>query len=335
MNLIELGWTPFFSNQLSEADAGLLPARVVEERRNSYLLCNEAGDAHATLSGRLRHLAADASELPGVGDWVLARDGVIRRVLARRTAFTRRAAGTETRPQLVAANVDRLLVVTSLNLDLNARRLERYLALAWEGGAEPAVVLTKADLCPDPFAALARIERAAPGCPVHAVSALDGSGIEELTPYLEPGRTLALVGSSGAGKSTLLNRLAGAELAPTSEIRAGDDRGRHTTTARSLFALPSGALVIDTPGMRELQLWEADAGLERAFAEIPDLARACRFRDCAHASEPGCAVRASVEPERLRSWEALQREAAYVERKALKRARAERRRESPGRRDNR
>ena len=296
------------------------------QQRGAYHLATPAGEMTAQLSGRFAHEALEG-DYPVAGDWVAAAlrpdegSATIHAVLPRRSAFTRKAAGPG-RPtgQVVAANVEMAFLVTSLNADLNARRVERYLATAWESGAAPVVVLTKADLCDDRDGPLAEIEAVALDVPVHVVSAVTGEGVEALRDCFAPGQTAVLLGSSGVGKSSLVNALAGTELMATGGIREDDARGRHTTTHRELVLLPNGRLVLDTPGMRELGLWDAGDGVAAAFADIEALAAACRFADCQHEAEPGCAVRAalddgSLDPERWRSWGKLQRELAHLDRK--------------------
>jgi len=319
------GWSDSLQQSFHPyAAQGLTPGRVVVQQRGLYRLATPLGELAAELSGRFVHDAA-AGGHPVAGDFVAcaARPGegaaTIHHLLPRTSAFTRRAAGGGG-AQVVAANVDVAFLVAALNGDLNLRRLERYLALTYESGAEPAVVLTKADLCDDVAAARAEAEAIAWGVPVLAVSALTGEGLEDLAGRLPAGRTAVLLGSSGAGKSTLVNALAGAARMTTREIREHDARGRHTTTHRELVLLPSGGLLLDTPGMRELGLWDADAGLAATFADIEALAERCRFSDCRHEREPGCAVQAAVadgdlDEGRLASFRKLQRELAYMDRK--------------------
>jgi ribosome biogenesis GTPase / thiamine phosphate phosphatase len=328
------GWNQDWAADFVTAGAaGLSAARVVAQHRGRWLLVADDRDWPATPTGRLRHEALDG-DLPAVGDWVgfvrPPHDGEARidTILPRRTAFRRRAAGSDTEAQVIAANVDVLIVATSLNGDLNPRRLERYAAMGHESGAEVVIALTKADLAGD-FAADVEAMAGLLRLPVVALSSHTGTGIDELDRWLVPGRTIALVGSSGVGKSTLLNRLAGSDLMLTRAIREGDARGRHTTTHRELFRLPSGALMLDTPGMRELGLWDADAGVEDTFTEIVELAAACRFHDCTHRFEPGCAVTAAVkagslDQGRLRSYRRLARELDDQPRDAVRRDREKR-----------
>jgi ribosome biogenesis GTPase len=289
---------------------------VAVEHRSSYELYTEEGERGAALSGRLRHAAKGKLDLPAVGDWVMATvpDGkglaTIEAVLPRASVFTRRAAGRDHRDQIVAANVDVVLIVSSLNSEFSARRLERYLTLAWESGAKPVVVLSKADLCADPAALLREVESVAVGVPVQLTSARQPETLGALRALLQPNRTGALLGSSGVGKSTIINALVGHERQETGEVREADDRGRHTTTRRELVLLPGGGVLIDTPGMRELQLTDAGHGLLSAFDDIEALAAQCSFGDCTHGPEPGCAVQAAVaegrlDPERLEHFHKL------------------------------
>lgn len=337
-DLSALGWTPSRDDEIApHAARGCVPARVGAQHRGTYVVHTAPGERPAEPAGHLLHAAAGAADLPVVGDWVAVHDppgaaaAVVHAVLPRRSAFSRRAAGSAVAEQVVAANVDVVLVVTAVGRDLNARRLERYLAAAWDSGADPVVVLNKADLADDLDAAVAEAEAVAFGVPVHAVSAVAGTGVAELAGYAAGGRTVALLGSSGVGKSSLVNRLLGEERQAVRDVRSGDSRGRHTTTARELLPLPGGGLVLDTPGMRELGLWDADAGVDRTFADVAELAAGCRFSDCAHEREPGCAVLAALadgrlEAERLESYRKLLRELRHLEVKADPAARAEQRR---------
>jgi ribosome biogenesis GTPase len=324
--LLDLGFGPFFERQLSSSlEQGANVGRVATEHRGAYEVWTAAGAGPAWLAGRLR-LEHEAAALPAVGDWVVLADSpaagrtaVIERVLERRTAFTRGAAGRGAREQVVAANVDLVLAVSGLDADFNPRRIERYLARIWASGARPAVVLNKADVCADLAARTAEVEVRAPGVPILVTSALLGEGLEDVRGLIPRGTTVALVGSSGAGKSTLVNALLGEQRMATGEVRASDGRGRHVTSHRQLARLPGGGLLLDTPGMRELALADAD-GLDALFADIGTLARACRFRNCRHESEPGCAVRAAVASgglaaDRLEHWRFLEREARAFERR--------------------
>jgi ribosome biogenesis GTPase len=330
-DLQTLGWNPDLEEAFEQYRAqGLTPARVaVQHRGGIYLVYSELGELTVDTPGRLVHEAAGSGELPAVGDWVALAPrleegtGTIQAVLPRRTKFSRKAAWQATQEQVLAANIDVVFLVTSLNEDLNLRRLERYLTLAWESGAQPVIVLTKVDLADDVAAKVLEVESVALGVPVHAISSLTGDGLDLVRSHLAPGKTIALLGSSGVGKSTLVNTLAGAELLAVQEIRE-DGRGRHTTTHRELIVLPEGGIVVDTPGMRELQLWEAPEGISDAFDDVETIAVGCRFNDCAHGTEPGCAIRAALEDgtlaqERWDSYEKLERELAHLERKVDKR----------------
>lgn len=315
------GWDAVFAERFAPfAEQGLLPARVVIEYQHIYRLASDDGELLATVAGRLRHRAAGRLDYPAVGDWVAFRPdpdsdrATIHGVLERKSRFMRKVAGSVVAEQVVAANVDVVLLVMALDADFNPRRLERYLVLAHESGARPVVVLSKADLADDLEDRL-QIARAVagPDIPIHAVSAPRDEGYDALRHYLEPGHTVALLGSSGVGKSTIVNRLAGEELQRTQEVRESDGRGRHTTTHRQLILLADGGLLMDTPGMRELQLWDVDEGVEEAFSDLEDLGAACRFPDCEHDREPGCAVHAAVatgriSAERLEGYHKLRRE---------------------------
>ena len=322
MSLHSLGWDSSFAEAFEPYEReGHVAGRVAAQHRGAYEVLTESGSVTARPAGGLVH-AAEPGALPAVGDWValhVPADGhaIVRAVLPRRTQFVRKAAsGTANRTehQVLAANVDTAFLVSALGSDFNVRRVERYVATAWESGGEPVIVLTKRDLASVEEAEAARreVEAIAFGIPVHLVSAVSGEGLDELGRYLVPGRTVALLGSSGVGKSTLVNRLVGKDVLATQELRA-DGRGRHTTSHRELVPLSAGALLMDTPGLRELQLWEADQGVERTFEDVTSLAATCRFSDCGHESEPGCAIRpaladGSLDAERWASYVKLQRE---------------------------
>ncbi|HYW13138.1 MAG TPA: ribosome small subunit-dependent GTPase A [Longimicrobium sp.] len=321
-HLTSLGWDADHTRDFAPHQAqGRVPARVVAEHRDRYGVADDSGERPAALAGRLRHNARGREDLPATGDWVAIAAGddgtaMIHAVLPRRSAFVRKAAGETTEAQVVAANVDVALIATALPADVSERRVERYLALAWESGAVPVVVLTKADLADDADAAVRAVRAVAPGADVVAVCSISGEGVDALGRWLRPGRTAVLIGSSGVGKSTLANRLMGGDALRTGAVR-DDGKGRHTTTHRQLLRLAGGALLIDTPGMRELQLWSADSGLDAAFSDVEALATRCRFGDCGHGKEPGCAVRAAaqsgaLDPERLESWHRLRRELAWL-----------------------
>jgi ribosome biogenesis GTPase / thiamine phosphate phosphatase len=332
--LQDLGWNEDFAYAFSRQADGLhAPGRVATQRGPVLTVLTERGPAKAQIAGRLKHRAATAADLPAVGDWVVVSErpdegaATIHGVLPRRSTFVRKEAGVITEEQVLAANVDTVFVMTSLNADLNLRRLERYLTLSWESGATPVVVLTKSDVCDDVAGSVSAAEQVAIGVAVHAVSAVTGDGMEALAAYLERGRTVALLGSSGVGKSTLVNRLMDEEVQTVRQIRS-DDKGRHTTTHRELLVVPGGGLLIDTPGMREMQLWEADDGLGDAFPDVEAFASRCRFSDCQHDSEPGCAVKEAMESGELSSlryasYVKLQRELMYLERKRNARLAAE------------
>jgi ribosome biogenesis GTPase len=335
-SLDKLGWSEFFSSQIADrqSDFEVAVARVAEENREMYRLISERGEFMAEVSGKFRHEITSRADFPAVGDWVLAstRSGegraTIHRVLNRKSKFSRKIAGKKTEEQIVAANVDVVFLVSSLNSEFNLRRLERYVTLAWESGARPVIVLNKCDLCEDAERFREEAQAAANGVRVVLASAFRGDGISEIRELMRSGSenasgaaqaavTAALLGSSGVGKSSLINAMLGTELLDTGAVRAGDDKGRHTTTTRHLIVAPCGGVLIDTPGMRELQLWDASEGIVQAFGEIEELAAQCKFRDCKHENEPGCAVRAAVkagtlDAERLESFHKLGREEKFV-----------------------
>jgi ribosome biogenesis GTPase / thiamine phosphate phosphatase len=326
LKLTSLGWNAHFQAIWdAKADPNLIPARVSAEHRDRFQILTATGESPAVTAGKLRH-QADGGDWPAVGDWVAVRMAapgdlaVIEAVLPRVSRFVRKAAGTDVQVQVVAANLTTVFLVAALDRDFNLRRLERYLVLAAEGGVTAVIVLSKADQCPDPGPALQAVGGIAPGAAIVPVSATTGEGVAQLAPWLGEGETVALLGSSGVGKSTLANRLLGREVQSTQAVREQDQRGRHTTTHRELFRLPTGGLLVDTPGMRELQLWHAEEGLAGTFDDLVWIARDCQFRDCSHAAEPGCAVQAGIaagwiDASRVASWQKLAKELAWLARK--------------------
>ncbi|MBI2502844.1 MAG: ribosome small subunit-dependent GTPase A [Candidatus Latescibacteria bacterium] len=337
MDLNNLGWDPFFAQHF-EAHAGLLPARVACQHRDLYLVYSTSGELTAEVPGKWRHTARSPAEFPAVGDWVGVRPreedkATIHALLPRKSRVARKAAGGRERrsggeidEQIIAANIDTLFLVNGLDGDFNLRRLERYLTLAWDSGADPVIVLNKADQCPEVEERVAQVEGIAFGVPVHAISALARQGLEALSPYLSAGRTVAVVGSSGVGKSTLTNSLLGEQRLKVTAVREDDGRGRHTTSHRELVLLDQGGLIVDTPGMRELQLWADEEDLSEGFVDVEELAARCRFGDCRHQREPGCAVRGAVErgrleAGRLESYHKLKRELEKLSRRQEQKAR--------------
>lgn len=341
MNLPDAGWRPALEEAFREhREKGLQPARVALELNHIYRLWTAEGEVLAEAAGRLRHEAAGQHELPAVGDWVAYRPDPhqsrarIEAVLPRKSAFIRKVAGSETRQQVVAANIDTVFLVSGLDRDFNPRRVERYLLLAAQSGAHPVVVLNKADLADAHLdEAMESVAAVAGGAPIHAVSARTHMGLDSLKPYLGAGETVALLGSSGVGKSSIVNSLAGEEVLETRSVRESDSRGRHTSRHRQMVRLPGGALLVDTPGMRELQLWDVGEALEETFEDIDALAAGCRFRDCRHQSEPGCAVKAAVAAgtlpaSRYESFRKLQSEREAFEARHEERVMIERKRQA-------
>jgi ribosome biogenesis GTPase len=325
-HLKDLGWNLFFESHFEPFNqAGLTPARVVEELKGFYRVRSAQAEYLAETAGKLLYQAVGREDFPAVGDWVTitARPeegrARIEHVLPRRTKLTRKVAGREMSEQIVATNLDTVFVVSALNREFNLRRIERYLTIVWDSGARPVVVLNKADLCPDAAARGAEVEGIALGTPVLLLSALEKTGLDAVRAYLAAGTTAAFVGSSGVGKSTIINRLADTALR-VKPVRAYDDRGQHTTTSRQMIFLPGEGILIDTPGMRELQLLEHEEGAAQAFEDIGILSQACKFRDCGHRGEPGCAIEAAVRQAelpvaRLESYRKLLAELQFQERK--------------------
>ena len=334
-SLRDLGWNYFFAKQLQDyPESDVIPARVLVQQKTKFIVATEAGEFHAKVTGRLRFQSGRQAEFPVVGDWVVFRPtsgeqtGSIVAVLQRRTSFSRRAAGREEIEQVVAANIDVVFLVTGLDENYSLRRIERYLAVALHSGAQPIIVLNKVDLCHDIDSTVREVRRVSGGTPIFLTNARSGAGVDALRGHLAPGVTAAFLGSSGVGKSTLINSLLGHEKFKTAEVREDDSRGRHTTTHRELVTLPSGGNLVDTPGMREIQLWGTEEEVEEAFDDIAELAKQCKFRDCRHDREPGCAVLNAVEdgtldPGRLESHRKLQREAEHQKRRSNVRAQLE------------
>ena len=326
MNLHVLGWTASLTKAFASwEESGFLPARISREHRGVYTLLSEQGAFHAEVSGRFRYGSATLADYPTVGDWVVAEParesgrGVIHGLLPRRSAFIRRMAGRQSQGQVVAANADIAFLVSGLDREFNLRRIERYLTLARESGADPVILLNKADLHARPELARLQTEAVAPGVPVFLLSAVAGAGLNEALGCLAAGKTGVLLGSSGVGKSSIINALLGREAQNTAPVRETDGRGRHTTTWKQLMLLPSGAILIDTPGLREIQLLAGRQSLDHAFEDIAELAASCRFRDCSHSGEPGCAVQRALgegllEMERYESWLRQGREIRFHQR---------------------
>ncbi|MHB8071656.1 MAG: ribosome small subunit-dependent GTPase A [Candidatus Cryosericum sp.] len=326
MQLAALGWDEYFSQQFENLERdGLVPARITEQNKNRYVACGEQGEWQAEVTGRFQHVVAGLMGFPAVGDWVGVtlvpneERALIHALLHRRTQFVRKAAGTIVEEQVVAANVDVVFLVTGLDGNFNVRRIERYLTEAWSSGAQPVVVLNKSDLCDDVEGCIRAVEAVAPGAPVHAVSAALNEGVDVVRSYLTPGRTIAFLGSSGVGKSTIINRLLDEDRQEVQTVSNAVGKGRHTTTRRSLLIHPDGGMIVDTPGMRELQLWAGESDIEQSFTDVELLAGKCRFRDCTHMTEPGCAVMAAVESgsldeDRYQSYMKLQKEVRRLQR---------------------
>ncbi|MBW4627555.1 MAG: ribosome small subunit-dependent GTPase A [Brasilonema octagenarum HA4186-MV1] len=327
MNLDSLGWSNFFANSFEPyRQEGFIVGRVAIEHRKTYILYSEYGELSAEVTGKLRYQASQTKHFPAVGDWVVirARDSekqvTIHEILPRKTKFSRKIAGAKTEEQIVATNVDTVFLVSGLDGDFNPRRIERYLILAWDSGANPVIVLNKADLCENVERCLTQVEAIALGIPIVVLSATNHQGFNALKPHLQPGQTVALLGSSGVGKSTITNQLIGTAVQTVQSVRHSDDRGKHTTTHRELIVLPTGGLIMDTPGMREIQIWAGDESLQETFADIETLAQQCHFRNCQHNCEPGCTVQQALDEGRLDyqrflNYQKLEKELNYLARK--------------------
>lgn len=329
IELMKYGWNQHWQSlmdRMQDSNKPLVPARVTAQYSKQYRIITETGERTAAVTGKYEFEATSRSDFPAVGDWILVEllqgepRAVIHKLLPRATAMTRKEAGSVPDEQVIAANTDTVFIVVALNQDFNVRKIERYLIAVWESGSQPVVLLTKADLCDDPGEYVSQVMSSAPGVPVHAVSSVLHQGKDDIAPYLIPGHTVAITGSSGAGKSTLLNWLSGEEIQRIQDIREDDARGRHTTTHRELFLLPGGTIMVDTPGMRELQLWDSADGWGEAFSDVEELARQCRFHDCRHESEAGCAVRKALEDGTLDSgrfanYKKTEKELAYLAKK--------------------
>jgi ribosome biogenesis GTPase len=322
--MIDLGWNPFFDNHFKPyKEQGFSAMRVIRENRGKYIACGEQGEFICEVRGKFRFEADSKGKFPAVGDWIVVSarpdegKAMIHALLPRKSAFLRKVAGQITEEQVIAANIDIVFIVCGLDLDFNLRRIERYLSLTLESGAEAVILLNKADLCPEAQERKDEVESIAFGIDIYTISAFQKTGLDILYKYIQRGKTAAFLGSSGVGKSTIINSLLGTERLKVKEVSKVGSRGRHTTTFRELMLLPNGGMVIDTPGMRELQVWGDEEGLQQVFDDIEELASRCRFRDCSHQSEPGCAVQKAIsdgflEPDRLKSFLKLKKEFEYL-----------------------
>lgn len=323
MDLKQLGWDCFFErNCNTNLGQEYIVGRIACVQKNAYLVYTELGELWATITGRVRYFANSSNDIPAVGDWVILKIhefgqcATIQKILPRRSQFSRQAAGKVTTEQIIATNIDTVFLVSGLDREFNLRRIERYLIQIVESGANPVILLNKTDLCDDVEQRKAEVETIALGRKILVLSAISKQGLNNLIPYLEVGQTVALVGSSGVGKSTLINQLVNREIQAVQSVRQEDSRGRHTTTSRELILLPSGGLIVDTPGMRELQMWRVNEGLSKTFADIKTLSVQCHFKNCQHESEPGCMVKQAIHEGKLsekrwRNYQKLQRELKF------------------------
>ncbi len=323
MDLSDYGWDSGFRDEFHEYhEKGFLPARVIESNRLIYKLVSEKGVLSGKLSGRFCHNCNSKADYPTVGDWIAYKPTFqkgfvpLQGILCRRSKFSRKVAGDESDEQVVASNIDTIFIVSGLDRDYNIRRLERYVTLAAESQADYALILNKADLCDDIDKVLAEIHGLFPDIPVYSISALENSGLQQLEPHLIAGKTVVFLGSSGVGKTTIINRLLGEDRLKTGPVRTQDSRGRHVTTSKNIILLPSGGLVIDTPGLREIQLLASGEGLTSAFSEIEEYAQGCKYKACTHTTEPKCAVQKAVGDgtiavKRLENYQKMQKEIAY------------------------
>lgn len=327
MDLKDLGWNDFFENHSENyQDNNFLVGRICSEYRNSYKVFSKIGELTANISGKFRNICKNLQDYPAIGDWVIfdlienENKAIIQSILPRKSKFSRKVAGNNTQEQIVAANIDTAFIVCALNYDFNLRRIERYLSLVWQSGANPIIILTKIDLCDDLANKLAQINSIAFGVDIHLINNITNDGIKDLHTYCKQGNTIVLLGSSGVGKTSLINNLLGENKLLIQKLRKKIDKGKHTTTHRQMFFLAQGGLIIDTPGMRELQLWNAQEGVSSYFDDIETIAKGCRFKNCKHQNEPDCAVKKALENgnldiKRLENYAKIQKELAYLSRK--------------------